>query len=527
MIWTRGATHVQILTSSEMQAADRYTIERLKIPALILMENAGRCVAEVMSEEVEGFAGKRALVVCGAGHNGGDGFVVARHLAAMGVRAHAWLVGARRAELRGDAAVMAEAWAAAGGVIHEIPDNMAWAHAEPTLAAYDLVVDALFGTGLSRPLEGLAENVVRAINARGATVVAVDVPSGLLASSPEIPGAAVRADLTVTFARPKIAHLVDPAEALCGVVHVVDIGVPDRAIEAADPQAAWITRSAARALLPREAPDAHKGTLGSVLVVAGSVGRAGAAALTSMAALTGGTGLVTAAVPSPVRAEVAGFAPELMTEALPAEADGTFAAGAKERAMELLERADALALGPGAGLSASARALTSALALESPKPVVLDADGLTAFAGALDELARHRSPLVMTPHPGEAAKLLGWTTAQVQADRPAAVRRLARATAAVCVLKGHRTLIADATGQLYVCSTGNSALATGGSGDVLTGLIASLIAQKMDPLDAARLAVFWHGLAADVAITGGETVATFTATGILAHLAKAWRVMAE
>ncbi|MCU0253460.1 MAG: NAD(P)H-hydrate epimerase [Acidobacteria bacterium] len=306
---------MDVLDGERMRRADRIAIEKMKIPGLVLMENAGRAVAEAMLDEVPSLTERRVFVVAGPGNNGGDGFVVARHLARHGVATVVLLIGAARAKLSGDTGAMAAAWNGIGGETIEVADAKRW-HAAAGFLSGDVIVDALFGTGLDRPLAGLPATVVETVNRAGdagAFVVAVDLPSGLSASAAELPGPAVQADLTVTFARPKVAHLLPPAEHLCGTVTVADIGIPDAAIYATDPDLHWVLLDEAALMLPERGPEDHKGHFGHVLVVAGSTGKAGAAALTGWGALRAGAGLVTVATPAPARAEVAAFAAELMT----------------------------------------------------------------------------------------------------------------------------------------------------------------------------------------------------------------------
>ncbi|GAB4374228.1 MAG: NAD(P)H-hydrate dehydratase [Acidobacteriota bacterium] len=514
---------MEVLDAARMRRADAIAIDEYGIPGLVLMEHAGLRTAEVMADEIDALGERPVTVVCGRGNNGGDGFVVARHLHLAGCRVRAVLVGAARDTLRGDAAAMAAAFAGIGGELVEARDAAGWEPVGGSLDAADVVVDALFGTGLTRPVRGLAARVIDDVNRSGATVVAVDLPSGLDASRPQPIGPAIDADLTVTFARPKPAHLLPPAEDLAGDVVVVDIGIPSAAIARTAPDLHWMLAEEVAELVPERAADDHKGRCGHVLVVGGSTGHAGAAALAGLGALVGGAGLVTVAAPRGVRPEVAGFAPELMTADLPASRDGSLAAGAAARALELASERDVLAVGPGLGRAAPTPAQVRRLVRDARCPVVLDADGINAFAGrAAASLARHRGPLVLTPHPGEASRILGLDVAEIQHDRLAAARLGAERFDAVFVLKGYRTVVAEPGGRAFINPTGNPGMATGGMGDVLTGLIAGLLGQGLEPLDAALLGVFVHGLAADLALAGGETEQTLTAGAVLEHLAEAF-----
>jgi NAD(P)H-hydrate epimerase len=409
-----------------------------------------------------------------------------------------------------------------GGSVTELKDRKRWRELGPAMEPGTIVVDALFGTGLSRPIEGLPAEVVEAVNQSPCPVVAVDIPSGLLASSPEIPGPVIEASITVTFARPKPAQLLPPSEDSCGELFVVDIGIPPRAIASAEPDLHWVTAEEAARLLPERAPEDHKGRFGHVLVVAGSTGKAGAAVLTGWGALRGGAGLATVASPSSARPEVAGFAPELMTLPLPSSRDGQLGKDAHKAVLGPEGTFNVLALGPGLGQASATQTEIRRLVQRSPLPVVLDADGVNAFGGRYrSALAKHMAPLIVTPHPGEAARISGADTGEIQADRLGAARRIAREIDGICVLKGYRTVIADPQGRAFINPTGNPGMASGGMGDLLTGLIAAFVAQECEPLDAAILGTYLHGLAADLALENGETEPTLTAGDVAEALPKA------
>ena len=519
---------MEVLDAARMRQADDETIRRMKVPALLLMEEAGRLAAEEILDALEGQGARRALVFCGRGSNGGDGFVAARRMRQAGLPVAAFLVGTKRRDLDGDARAMADAFVGLGGEIVEIADEAAWAKRAPRFADDDIVVDALFGTGLSRPLAGLPARIVADINSAPSFVAALDVPSGLFASEARVPGPAVRADLTITFARPKPAHLLPPAEDYCGDVIVVDIGIPRAAVAATAPDLHWVTRGDAAALAPERDEEDNKGRFGHVLAVAGSVGKSGAAALVGWGALRAGAGLATVAAPAPARAEVAAFAAELMTEPLPATRAGKLARGAAEAALRLAKGRTVLALGPGLGTEGPTPAEVRRIVAASPIPVVLDADGINAFAGRnARAIAKHRAPLIVTPHPGEAARLVDESTLEIQADRVGWARRIAALASGVCVLKGYRTVVASADGQAFINSTGNPGMATGGMGDALTGMIAGLLAQGLEPLEASILAVYLHGLAADLAVAADESEPSLTAGALLERLPEAFRALDE
>lgn len=499
---------MKILGAKEMRSVDRRTIEEMRVPGLVLMENAGRRVAEALLApgwvELPG----PVLFLCGKGNNGGDGFVAARHLALAGVEPEVALVGTGAGGCAGDAAAMLAALTGIGVPVDEYPDEESLPELEDRIAGAGVLVDALLGTGLAGAARGPAARIIEAVNRSPAPVLAVDIPSGLSGDSAAIPGPAVSADLTVTFACPKLPHLLPPAEGLVGELQVVEMGIPPWAVEAEEGDLELVEEPHAASLLPEREAAAHKGDFGRVLVVAGSVGMAGAAALVARSALRVGAGLVTVAAPAAVRAEVAVLSPEALTSPLTSGASGSLDAGAAEEALALATAADVLALGPGLGRDASTAEQIRLLVEGSDLPLVLDADGLNAFgldrAEGLDGSGRS---LVLTPHPGEMGRLLGASTAEVQADRLGAVRRCAEKHRAVVVLKGHRSLVADPEGRVWINPTGNSGMATGGAGDVLTGMIAGLVAQGLPGLEAAILGVFAHGMAGDLAAETGHEAA--------------------
>ncbi len=496
---------MRILTADEMRAVDRRAIEEIGIPSLVLMENASIGVADAIAES---YAGAEAVAIfCGPGNNGGDGLALARHLDARGYRLRILLV-IRSSPPRGDAAVQLEILRRSGLTVETVDPDADLGPLVATCAGCDLIVDALFGTGLTRPLAGHFSDLVERLNELGMPILAVDLPSGLDGSRAEPPGPHLTAEMTVTFAAPKVAHVFAPAADATGRLVVTDLGVPSHLVdEAPGDLHLLVGRELAACLTPRAA-GAHKGDFGHALLVGGAQGKSGAVILAARAAVRGGAGLVTAAVPEPILQTVDGGSLESMTFALPTGAGGALSAGAAEAAMAAAEGKAVVALGPGLGLAPETASAVRTLACELPQPVVLDADALNAFAGRLGDLAGREAETVLTPHPGEMARLLGMTVAGVQADRIAAARRAAAESGAVVVLKGHRTLVADpeirqspdqGTLPVYVNPTGNPGMASGGSGDVLTGLLAALLAQGYRALAASQLAVYLHGLAGDLA----------------------------
>lgn len=496
---------MRILTAEAMRELDRAAIEGLGIPSLVLMENAAIGVVEAMGKA---FAeAQSAAVFCGPGNNGGDGLAIARHLCVRGWEVRIFLVTGGR-ELSEDAQVQLGICRNAELSILEIPSREALPSAVEAAMECDLVVDALFGTGLARPLEGLFAEVVGRINSLHVPVVAVDLPSGLSGSQPRPIGPHVQADLTVTFAAPKVAHVFPPAADAVGEMVVTDLGIPPKLVEDVEEENGdlhLLMGEELAELLPEREPGTHKGDYGHALILAGSPGKAGAAILAARSAVRAGAGLVTVAVPEPILQTVDLGSIESMTLGLPAGAAGQIAERAAEAVLDAAEGKAVLALGPGLGQDPEAAAAVRRVALECPLPLVLDADGLNAFAGRAGELARRRVETILTPHPGELGRLLGISTATVQEDRIAAARGAAEETGAIVVLKGRLTLVASGT-AVFVNPTGNPGMATGGTGDVLTGLIAGFVAQGMDALDATLLAVYLHGLAGDLAASRlGET----------------------
>lgn len=481
---------IPVLDNEGMREADRVTIQELGLPGPVLMEQAAAAVTEVLLERFAG-AG-RVVVVCGPGNNGGDGLASARQLFCRGAEVEA-VVLAEEGALRGDAATQL-ALARSFGLSPALVPGDDLRALEATLAGAGVVVDALFGTGLDRPLAGRWAEAVRRLNGAGRPVVAVDVPSGLSGATGRVPGEAVEAAVTVAFAAPKLPHVLPPACWLCGEVAVAEIGIPPWVLDA---RAALglVELADVAGWLPGRAPEAHKGQFGHLLVVAGRLGRAGAAALAARAAVTAGAGLVTVATAEQAVPAVQALVPEAMVDALPAGPDGAARGDGLE---DSLARATVAAVGPGLGTGERQHALLLRLLERFEGPLVLDADALTLLAGRIEAVRGRGVPAVLTPHPGELGRLLGWPTERVTADRRAAARELAERSGAVVLAKGPRSLVVGA-GLDLVNPTGSPGLATGGSGDVLTGLVGSLLAQGLAPREAAAAGAWLHGRAAELA----------------------------
>ncbi|MDH4197314.1 MAG: NAD(P)H-hydrate dehydratase [Candidatus Aminicenantes bacterium] len=489
---------IKILVSSEMRDIDRRAIEEVGIPGPLLMENAGREVVQAMGRRVPDLERKPVVVVAGKGNNGGDGFVVARHLANLGGRPSVLLL-ASQADVRGDAALNMKIALKLGLPIVEVTTEAAWRKARTGLFHAGVIVDALLGTGLTEPLSGLYAQVVEDINkARGFTV-AVDMPSGLSSDTFMLLGPCVEADLTVCLAAPKIAHIFPPSADRVGELVVAGISIPPFLFDDPRLKLSLLEAADVRPHFRPRPKDSHKGTYGHLLIVAGSVGKAGAAVLAGRAALRMGAGLVTMAVPAACLPAVARPAPELMVEPLAGTPDGTVAAAAAKRVLELLKGKDALLLGPGISTHPETAAFVGDLLPRVKVPAVLDADALNIVAARralLDDLGARS---VLTPHPGEFARLLGLRNQDVVENKLTLVPEFAVKHRLHLVLKGYRTLVAAPDGRVFVNPTGNPGLATGGAGDVLGGLIASQVMQTKDVLTGTMSAVYAHGLSGDLA----------------------------
>jgi len=497
---------MRVLEVAATREIDRRATEEFGIPSLLLMENAALGVVEALGE---GFPeADRVLILCGPGNNGGDGLAVARHLDARGFDVEVWLVG--ESDLRGDAAVQQQICARQGVASRRVTvqdDLPAGPH------EWDVVVDALFGIGLTRPLAGIHASVVDWLAGQSTPCLAVDLPSGLSGDSASVIGPHVRADATVTFETPKPAHVLPPACDAVGEVIVADLGVPPALVAEASGDLVLATPELAASWLGLRSRGGHKGDFGHVLVVAGSQGMGGAAVLAARGALRGGAGLVTAAVPESVLAAVAGASLESMTLALPETVEGLLSPTAVEPLLAAAETRDVLALGPGLGAGETVEEIVLEIVSNTRVPLVIDASALTPLAGRLEVLRSRRAPVILTPHAGELGRLLGVDAAEITADRLSFVRRAVEETGSVVLLKGQATLTADGEG-VTINSTGNPGLATGGTGDVLTGLIAALWAGcQRSPTAAARqaaaLGAFVHGGAGDLAAEAmGETALT-------------------
>ena len=483
---------VKIDSTQEMRAIDRATSERFAVPSLTLMENAGAAVADFVLSHYA--SAETIAVFCGKGNNGGDGFVAARRLHEAGKKIQVILL-ADPSELRGDASVMLGKLPFRVSAVHSL-EELKSARGRRTLEA-DLCIDAILGTGFKPPVTGLYAEAIDMINASQIPVIAVDIPSGADADAMNPQQETIaRANAVVTFTAPRPTHVF--GQLTGGPTVVAEIGSPKEAI-ISELQLNVITAlDLAPLITPRHA-DSNKGNFGHVLVIGGSLGKAGAAAMAGISSLRMGAGLATVASAKSVLATVAGFHPELMTEALPETDAGTISTAALGQIEDLAKGKTVLAIGPGISRHPQTSELVRTLLAKLQVPMVLDADGLNAFDGRTDELNGDGRTLVITPHPGEMARLVGCSIADVQKDRLGVACKFARAHQLIIVLKGHRTLAVKPDGECWVNTTGNPGMATGGTGDILPGMVAGMVAQHTkDAFAAVLAAVHLHGLAGDV-----------------------------
>ena len=521
---------MKIVTSADMREIDRLTSERFGVPSLTLMENAGSCVAEFALSAYP--SAKTFGVICGKGNNGGDGFVVARKLHEAGREVRLLLL-ADPSELRGDAATnfanlpktaakkVPSKAATSGAPPFVVFKGWAEMQSAPPVFACDVLIDAVLGSGFRPPVSGLYAEAIAKINAASAPVIAVDMPSGADANLiGEQTGAVARANAIVTFTAPRPAHIF--SNLTSGPTVIAPIGSPDEAIHSSLNLNVITPHEIAPLIGPRPR-DSNKGMYGHVLVVGGSLGKAGAAAMAGFSALRSGAGLVTVATPRSVLTTVAGFHPELMTEPMAETESGSISTQAMGAFQQAAEKKTVLAIGPGISRHPETSEFVRAVVSKSQTPIVLDADGLNAFEGNVAQLNGRNRTLVLTPHPGEMSRLTGLSIAAIQRDRINVARTFAKEHQLILVLKGDRTIVANPDGEAWVNTTGNPGMSTGGTGDILTGIVAGMLAQNPQREFLAVLAaVYLHGLAGDVARESvGEH--SMVATDLIQSLPNAFR----
>lgn len=503
---------MKLVTAKEMKALDVQAQNDYAMPGILLMDNAAQAVAEAVHEALTALEGERVVIFCGGGNNGGDGLGAARWLQSYGVSVRAFIVGAALDAVQGDAALELAMFTKAGGRVEALSTEDDWVLAELAASKADVLVDALLGTGFHGELEGDVLRACELLNKSEKYILAVDIPTGVNADNGAVCEQAVRADHTVTMALVKTGLLLYPGREYCGDIELADISMPVKLVEEYQSDKYRLTDEIVRELLPLRKANAHKGDAGRVVICAGSPGYTGAAALASDAAVKAGAGLVSLYTPLSSRDVLAIKLTEVMVHGLLERMPGILGGGAASDVASSAEAADVLAIGPGLGTSESTQEAVRTILQKITTPVVIDADALTALAGHTEILAAMQAQKVLTPHPGEMARLTGLEIAEIEADRINVAKKYAEEWQAIVVLKGAPTVIGCPNGTVYVNSTGNSSLATGGSGDVLTGIIAGLAAQEISLQEAAICGVYLHGLAAeltgiDIGLAAGELAA--------------------
>ena len=503
---------MKLVTAKEMKALDVQAQNDYAMPGILLMDNAAQAVAEAVHEALTALEGERVVIFCGGGNNGGDGLGAARWLQSYGVSVRAFIVGAALDAVQGDAALELAMFTKAGGRVEALSTEDDWVLAELAASKADVLVDALLGTGFHGELEGDVLRACELLNKSEKYILAVDIPTGVNADNGAVSEHAVRSDHTVTMALVKTGLLLYPGREYCGDIELADISMPVKLVEEYQSDKYRLTDEIVRELLPLRKANAHKGDAGRVVICAGSPGYTGAAALASDAAVKAGAGLVSLYTPLSSRDVLAIKLTEVMVHGLLERMPGILGGGAASDVASSAEAADVLAIGPGLGTSESTQEAVRTILQKITTPVVIDADALTALAGHTEILAAMQAQKVLTPHPGEMARLTGLEIAEIEADRINVAKKYAEEWQAIVVLKGAPTVIGCPNGTVYVNSTGNSSLATGGSGDVLTGIIAGLAAQKISLQEAAICGVYLHGLAAeltgiDIGLAAGELAA--------------------
>ena len=489
-----------LVTAAEMQEMDRQAIEKHSIPGLELMETAGQGATIVLLSLFADQAEDGVSIVCGKGNNGGDGFVIARELADKDVNVTVYLL-AKTEAIRGDAAVNLKRLKALNIPVIEVPDEDHFSKIKSDIAHSGLLVDAILGTGLASDVRGFFKSVIEFMNRTDIPVFAVDIPSGLNSDTGQPCGTAIQAQGTATFALAKIGHYTYPGAAYTGKLEIIDIGIPEAVVEAVGPKQYLLAADRIGGYFQPRPADMHKGKSGHLVVVAGSTGKTGAAAMTAVSAMRAGAGLVTLGIAESLNPVVEAQVLEVMTAPLSQSRNGILADSALDEVLALADGKSCLAIGPGIGQDAETRSLVEKVISRIDIPMVIDADGLNNIAGQTGILKKLKAPAVLTPHPGEMARLIETTPAAIQQNRLECARDFATHFGVHLVLKGAASVIAHPDGSVFINPTGNPGMASGGMGDVLTGVLAGLIAQGFSPKEAAHAAVYIHGAAADTLAT--------------------------
>lgn len=501
---------LKVVTSKEMQNIDRKAIETYNIPGIVLMENAGIRLVEVLEELYDDLIDKKIAIFAGKGNNGGDGFVVARHLTNKEINTKVFLLTSRN-KLSGDAKLNLDIILKMGIEIEELEEKKDLRELRSKIDSFDIIIDAIFGTGLVSEVKGYYKDIINMINKSQKKVISIDIPSGLSSDTGEILGEHIKSDVTVTFGLPKRGHLLYPAAKSVGELRVLDISIPKHIIDEEDIKVNLLDEKDIKKIIhPREA-DAHKGTYGHTLIVAGSLGKSGAAALAGLGTLRSGAGLVTLALPKSLCYSAASSFVELMTYPLYETEEGTISEKAVDQIIEKSNQMSVAVIGPGITTHPKTVKFLIDMLKRLSIPILIDADGINGLAiHGPDFLKKIKAPLILTPHPGEMARLTKMSVKDIQKDRLNTAADFSKKYNVFLALKGARTVISDPDGNLYINPTGNPGMATAGSGDILSGIIGGFIAQGIEPLDALKAGIYLHGLAADIAVISKGEAALIT-----------------
>ncbi len=495
-----------LVTAKEMQTMDAATIETFGLPGRVLMENAGRGATEAFLEKIyRHHPATSVAVVAGRGNNGGDGFVIARYLAQKQIPVRVYLLSTME-RVGGDAAANLKLLPQMGIPVKEVPDSAAFQTIKKEFHHQKIWIDAILGTGLSSDVKGFYQEVIEFINASNHPVFSVDIPSGLNSDTGQPCGTSIKASATATFAFAKLGHLLYPGAELSGDLSIIEIGIPPHIAVRIAPKQRLLTKQIVKKYIAPPSTETHKGTTGHLLVVAGSPGKTGAAAMTAMSAVRSGAGLVTLASGASLNASLEPQVTEAMTAPLPEVTPGILGKSALDPILELCQAKRCLVIGPGLGTRPETKELVLKLIQSASIPMVIDADGLNNLSEETNILEKINMPTVLTPHPGEMSRLTQISTKDISKDKINHARRFAQDHGVHLVLKGARSIIAHPDGQIYINPTGNPGMASGGMGDVLTGIIGGLIAQGYDADAAARIGTFLHGAAADRLSRNGRPI---------------------
>ncbi|MCX5812993.1 MAG: NAD(P)H-hydrate dehydratase [Proteobacteria bacterium] len=509
---------MKVLTPERMAKYDEYAIKTWGIPSAVLMENAGRNMYRLIKERY--LEGKHRIVIfCGRGNNGGDGFVIGRYALEAGYRVRVFLL-CKKQDLKGDAALNMGLYASMGGDIVEVDDSFDMLRRGIQHA--DIIIDAIFGTGLSKPVEGIEKAVIEQINESGKPVIAVDIPSGIDGKTGIPLGCAVKAIHTFTFAYPKIGQILCPGAYHTDKLTVIDISIPSFVEDKIGFDGHVVDGTMLRGALRERTPWSHKGTYGHVAIIAGSPGKTGAAYLASLAALKIGAGLVTLVIPESLNNIMEAKLTEVMTYPVADNGKGYFTLSSYDSVKAFVEDKDVIIVGPGLSQNQATMEFVRKLYMDIDKPFVIDADGINAFQGYFDMIKKAKRNAVFTPHPGELARLTGLSTKEINEDRIGVGRKFVEETGVNLVLKGARTVVFNPQGDFFINPTGNPALAKGGSGDILTGFIGGCASQGSSLIEASLAGVYLHGYIADDWVEA-KTDMDLLAGDLLSGLSKAIR----